>query len=118
MNLSQPIKKMKKRLRESYYEVYFYLDSLLNQYVVPYLWTEIHQSVIKTGDLVHLKHKFTIQKYHGIVLNEPRRVITTYGLISGGDNIRHVVDVQWNYGKKTFTRCEFCDNLEVISGGK
>ena len=118
MNLSQPIKKLRKKIRESYYEVYFYLDSVLNQYVVPYLWNEIDLSVIKTGDLVHLKHKLTIKKYHGIVLNEPRRVITTYGLLSSGVNIRYVVDVQWNYGKKTVTRCEFCDNLEVISGGK
>ncbi len=117
MNFSQPIKKIKNKLREVYYESYFYAEGLLQRYVVPRLWYDTSHISIKVGDLVRLKHKLTMKKYHGIILEKPFKVITAYGIISMSDNIRYVVPVRWNYGSKVYTRHEFCDNLEVISGG-
>tara|TARA_R110001583_G_scaffold38397_3_gene124178 strand:- start:11989 stop:12348 length:360 start_codon:yes stop_codon:yes gene_type:complete len=118
INLSQPIKKIKNKLREVYYDTYFYVEGVLHQHVVPLLWYDTSHVLIKAGDLVQLKHKLTLNKYHGIILDKPFKVITAYGIIGISDNIRYVVPVRWNYGSKVYTRHEFCDNLEIISGGK
>jgi hypothetical protein len=118
INLSHPIKKIKNKFREVYYDTYFYVEGLLQQHVVPLLWYDTSHVLIKIGDLVQLKHKLTLNKYHGIVLEKPSKVIATYGIIKSTDNVRYIVLVRWNYGSKVYTRYEFCDNLEVISGGK
>ena len=118
VNLSQPIKKIREKARSVYYRVYFRFDSFLTDHIIPYLWNDLTPTHIATGNLVCLKHKLTLKKYHGIVLNEPKRVITAYGVVGVYDNVRYIVEVRWNYGHKTFTRWEFCENLEVISGAK
>ena len=118
VNLSQPIKKIREKARSLYYRVYFRFDTFLSDHVIPYLWDDLTPTHIHTGSLVCLKHKLTLKKYHGIVLNEPKRVITAYGVVGVYDNVRYITEVRWNYGPKTFTRWEFCENLEVISGAK
>ena len=118
MNFSQPIKKIKEKARDLYFKAYFRFDSLLSYYVIPCLWPDDTSTKIRTGNLVRLKHKLSLKKYHGIVISDPKRVVTSYGLTGAYDNVRHVTEVRWNYGKKSFVRWEFCDNLEIISGAK
>ena len=118
MNFSRPIKKIRQKIRDAYYSSYFSIDQWLNQHVIPLIWSDINVPPIKTGDLVKLNYKITSKKYHGIALAPPERVIVAYGVISVSDNVRYIVKVKWNYGKKSFDRYEFCDNLKVISGGK
>ena len=118
MNFSQPVKKIKKKLRDLYFEGYTQFESFISHHIVPYLWDERSYTTIKAGDLVHLKNKLTLKKYHGIVLEDPLKVITDYGLVPFADNIRWVAKVRWNYGSKIYSRYEFCGNLEVISGAK
>ena len=118
MNLSKPIKKLRSKVRELYYRSYLKMDELTAKYIIPYIWSEILSPTLKAGDLVLLKHELTLKNYHGIVLTDPERVITEYGIFDSSSSVKHLVKIKWDYGNKSFDRYEYCENLKLISGAK